>query len=193
MAISFEQLKKYDGLFKSDPKNRLAQSFVTQHGIQSGCTNSNNVPAKVIHTFNTKVTAKFPHCSPVTNQKGSGRCWIFALLNTARIKFAAKYELGDFEFSQSYLFFWDKVERANYYLNAYIETRDEPVDGRMVNWLLQDPLCDGGQWDMLVNLVKKYGLVPKSVYPETKSTEGTRPLNQLLTNKVGRAIRVQTK
>ena len=96
-----------------------------------------------------------------------------------------KYELTEFEFSQAYLFFWDKIERTNYMLETFIETREEPLDGRLVNFILTDPYCDGGQWDMIVNLIRKYGLVPKEHYPETHSSENSRQLNKLITTKVG--------
>lgn len=95
-----------------------------------------------------------------------------------------KYELADFEFSQSYLFFWDKIERTNFMLENYISTRNEPLEGRLMAWLLSDPYCDGGQWDMLINLVKKYGVVPKHYFPEVHSSESSRHLNKILTNKV---------
>ena len=99
-----------------------------------------------------------------------------------------KFEISEFEFSQSYLFFWDKVERTNYMIETYIETRKEPLEGRLAAWLLTDPYSDGGQWDMLVNLINKYGLVPKDYYPETHSSENSRQLNNLITNKVNFAL-----
>lgn len=95
-----------------------------------------------------------------------------------------KYDIGEFEFSQNYLFFWDKIERTNYMLETFIETRKEPIDGRLMMFLLHDPYCDGGQWDMVVNLIKKYGLVPKPYYPETHSSENSRKFNTIITNKV---------
>ena len=99
-----------------------------------------------------------------------------------------KYELADFEFSQSYLFFWDKIERTNFLLETYIATRNEPLDGRLMGYLLSDPYSDGGQWDMLVNLVEKHGLVPKAYYPETNSSESSRHFNKILANKVSHIL-----
>ena len=99
-----------------------------------------------------------------------------------------KYELSEFEFSQAYLFFWDKIERTNYMIETYIQTREEPLEERLMAWLLNDPYCDGGQWDMLVNLVMKYGLVPKAYYPETHSSENSRHFNKIITSKVSRLI-----
>ena len=98
---------------------------------------------------------------PVTNQKSSGRCWIFATLNAMRIPFMKDRNVEDFEFSQGYLFFWDKVERSNYFLNtiadSYCREPKEDVGGRLVSFLLGNPICDGGQWDMVVNLIEKHG------------------------------------
>lgn len=187
-GLSAVDLAKFKDSFSSEPKNRLAQSFVTQHGILSGSRVTENVPT---HTFNTKVTSKFPHANPVTNQRSTGRCWMFSLLNTIRLPFIEKYNLADFEFSQSYLYFWDKIERTNYFLHAYISTRSEEVESRLVSWLLQEPYNDGGQWDMLVNLVTKYGIVPKSAYPECNCTETSRAFNNLITHKVRTGVLVE--
>ena len=100
------------------------------------------------------------------------------------IPFARKFELSDWEFSQTFLFFWDKIERANYFIESFIKTRDQPVDGRLVQWLLDDPFSDGGQWDMLVNLVTKYGLVPKAYYPESHGSLASKGFNRIITRKV---------
>ena len=100
------------------------------------------------------------------------------------IPFAKKFELPEWEFSQTFLFFWDKIERANYFIESYIKTRDQPVDDRLVQWLLDDPFSDGGQWDMLVNLVTKYGLVPKAYYPESHASVNSKALNYIITHKV---------
>jgi bleomycin hydrolase len=127
-----------------------------------------------------------------TDQGRSGRCWLFAGLNVLRLAAMKKMNLEKFELSQTYLMVWDKLERANYFLEAVIETRAEPLDGRLVMWLLADPLADGGQWDMFVSLVEKYGVVPKSAMPETKSSSNSRPMNAVLVAKLrewARALR----
>ncbi|XP_010114491.1 PREDICTED: bleomycin hydrolase, partial [Chlamydotis macqueenii] len=123
---------------------------------------------------------------PVTNQKNSGRCWIFSCLNAMRLPFMKKYNIEEFEFSQSYLFFWDKVERCYYFLNAFVETaqKNEPVEGRLIQFLLSNPTNDGGQWDMLVNIIEKYGVVPKKHFPESHTTEATRRMNEILNHKM---------
>lgn len=116
----------------------------------------------------------------VTNQKASGRCWMFAALNTFRHKMIAGFQLEDFELSQAHTFFWDKYEKSNWFLEQVIATADQDLTSRKVAFLLQTPQQDGGQWDMVVSLFEKYGVVPKSVYPESVSSSNSRELNTLL-------------
>ena len=115
-----------------------------------------------------------------TNQKASGRCWLFAATNVCREVIAQKLNLGSFELSQSYLAFYDRLEKANYLLEAVIELIDKDYDDRTLTFLLQGGVGDGGQWDMFVNLVNKYGLCPKNVYPETYTSSATRETAQLI-------------
>jgi len=116
----------------------------------------------------------------VTNQKKSGRCWLYAGLNLLRVGAMSAMNVKDFEFSQNHIMFWDKLERANYYLNAIVETRDREVDDRTVAHLLGSVADDGGQWNMFVSLVGKHGLVPQSVMPETQSSSETARMNGIL-------------
>src|SRR5207302_575709 len=90
----------------------------------------------------------------------------------------------DFELSQNYVMFWDKLEKANYFLESILLTLDEPTDGRLVAWLMANPIQDGGQWDMFVNLIKKYGVVPKDVMPETESSSASHLMNDRITYKL---------
>ncbi|XP_067130032.1 bleomycin hydrolase [Centruroides vittatus] len=181
-ALTPERLNQFQKSFESDPKNLLALNACTKHDPFELCLNRLNLQ-QVSHVFSHKVDID---AKPVTNQKSSGRCWIFACLNVIRIPFMKHYELEEFEFSQAHLFFWDKIERSNYFLNAIVETarRGEPVDGRLVSFLLSDPSCDGGQWDMLVNLILRYGLIPKKCFPESYSCENSGKLNRLLKSKL---------
>ncbi|MBS5222123.1 MAG: aminopeptidase C, partial [Streptococcus parasanguinis] len=116
----------------------------------------------------------------VTNQKASGRCWMFAALNTFRHKMISSFQLEDFELSQAHTFFWDKYEKSNWFLEQVIATADQELTSRKVAFLLQTPQQDGGQWDMVVSLFEKYGVVPKSVYPESISSSNSRELNTYL-------------
>ena len=120
----------------------------------------------------------------MTDQKQSGRCWLFAALNVLRHKFAKQYHTKNFTFSQSYLFFWDRIERANIFFNHILETADKPVDDRTVHFYLQAPDTDGGQWHMAISLIRKYGLVPTYAQDESFTANNTAAFNQALNMKL---------
>ena len=126
----------------------------------------------------------------VTAQKSSGRCWMFAGLNLLRVGAMKKMKLDAFEFSQNYTFFWDKMERANYFLEKIIETAHLDVDDRNVAFLMGSVLGDGGQWNMFVNIVKKYGVVPKAVMPETESSSNSGRMNSMLVAKLREGAKI---
>ena len=123
---------------------------------------------------------------PVTNQKSSGRCWIFALLNVIRQQCSASFNVDELEFSQTYLFYYDKLERANYLLRTFVDVAKsgEKIDGRLFMFLLHNPLDDGGQWSMLLNLIEKYGLMPKSIHSDAFSSTNSRQMSSILNDKV---------
>ena len=116
----------------------------------------------------------------VANQKASGRCWIFAATNVLREIIAKELQLEQFELSQSYIAFYDRLEKANYTMEVIIELIDKDYDDRTLSFILNNGISDGGQWDMFVNLVNKYGLCPKHVYPETNISSATRETNSLI-------------
>ena len=176
--ISSEKLTSMMTEFDSLPSNKLLTNVISSNPISklNSVTEKNQTYNPV---YNVSVT---PHLK-VTNQKSSGRCWLFAALNVVRREMCVKYNLSNFEFSQSYLFFWDKLERMNYNLECIIKTKDEDVNSQLVQHLLDDPSCDGGQWDMITNLVNKYGLVPKCVYQESHHSSNSRELNAILKKK----------
>lgn len=133
-----------------------------------------------------------PEC---TNQESSGRCWLFAGLNMLRVPFIKAYDLPlDFEFSQNYLFFWDKYERAKYFLQTYrnVKAGNAPVmytkDDRLSEFLLKKPVVDGGQWNMLMNLINKYGLVPKSFHDDVFASKNSMRVNMIINNRLKKAI-----
>ncbi|MBQ6243828.1 MAG: C1 family peptidase [Bacteroidales bacterium] len=109
----------------------------------------------------------------ITDQKSSGRCWLFTGLNVLRAAASDKHGLGNFQFSQNYNFFYDQLEKANLFLQAVIDTRDKPFDDREVDWLFSNPISDGGTFTGVANLVMKYGVVPANVMPETLSANST--------------------
>lgn len=181
-ALTREVLKTFQKKFREDPKNLLALNACTRTDPLDIC-----VQRQVVETTNHVYTHKVDsEVKPVTNQKSSGRCWLFAALNAMRVPFVKHHQLEEFEFSQSYLFFWEKVERCNYFLHTVVEVlrRGEPIDGRLMSFLLLDPLSDGGQWDMLVNIITRYGVVPKKCYPETYCCELSSRMNYILKSKL---------
>lgn len=176
--IATEDIGCFSEIFNSDPKNILALNAITQTDITSVALNR-EVVNRSDHTYSHLIETP-----KATNQKGSGRCWMFAGLNAIRLIAMEKMNLKDFQFSQSHLMFWDKLEKANFFLENIIETCDEPLDGRLVQWLLDQPLSDGGQWDMFINLIEKYGVVPQSVMPETQSSSSSRRMNSMVVLKL---------
>lgn len=116
-----------------------------------------------------------------TNQERSGRCWMFASLNTMRYRTIKKFNLKTFELSQAYPLFFDKLEKSNWFLENVLDTLEEPLDGRLMAHLLADPIGDGGQWDMFKSLVRKYGVVPKEAMPETACSRNTHDMDACLT------------
>ncbi len=127
---------------------------------------------------------------PVTNQKSSGRCWLFAALNLFREIANKKLNMEQFELSQNFIAYYDKLEKANYFLWSIMQTLDLYKDDRVVNYIVQTGIQDGGQWDMMANLVKKYGLVPKSAMPETHKSSNTRSINRAVNVKLRRAAAI---
>ena len=131
------------------------------------------------HTFSLDLKT-----GKITSQNKSGRCWLFAGLNTMRFKIMKDLNLKNFELSQTYQMFFDKIEKANYFLENILETLDEKTDSRIIMWLLNAPLTDGGQWDMFTSIVEKYGVVPKAVMPETFHSSDSQRMNHILTLKL---------
>jgi len=182
--IRYEDVQNFSDSFDRDPKNLLALNAVAKSGIGAVALSRETVN-RTDHTFSNLIETP-----EATNQKKSGRCWLFAGLNSFRVAAMKKMNLEKFELSQSYLMFWDKLEKANYFLENIIDTLNEPLNGRLLMWLLADPLSDGGQWDMFVNLIKKYGVVPKFAMPETESSSSSYAMNDLLVGKLREYARI---
>jgi bleomycin hydrolase len=169
--------------FLADPKNRLAQNVVSRLDVQEAAIDLE--ASNVNHHFSCSLREQWSVEGLATSQKASGRCWLFAMLNTLRYPIIRALGLpSNFELSQSHLFYWDKVERANFFLETMIETADEPFDSRLIQWLCSQPVSDGGQWDMAVNLIVKHGVMPQEVFPETFSSSSSSRMNYMLTNKL---------
>ncbi|WP_395322033.1 C1 family peptidase [Levilactobacillus parabrevis] len=155
----------------ADLQQQPAHDVVSRAVIKNGVLAAAEDPQAAVRlnrTFSVELDT-----GKVSNQKHSGRCWLFSTLNTIRHQFAAKYNVKDFELSQSYLFFWDKVERANIFYDNILRTADKPLDDREVAFYLSRPGDDGGQWAMGAALVQKYGVVPASAMPESFNTNDT--------------------
>ena len=116
----------------------------------------------------------------ITDQQSSGRCWLFSGMNVLRAKMIEKYNLGPFQFSQNYIFFYDQLEKANLFLQGIIDTRDLPMDDRKVEWLFRHTINDGGQFTGVSDLITKYGIVPSNVMPETWAANHTSRMSMLL-------------
>jgi len=172
--ISTDVLKKIQANYLASQPNKAIINALTSNDFKSlTLDNSNSVKPDAYFKYRVKSAG-------ITDQKSSGRCWLFASLNVYRPQVIEKYNLADFEFSQNFLFFYDQLEKANLFLEGILETADKPLDDRRVDWLLKNAIGDGGVWGGFANLVNKYGLVPAEVMPETKSSNETRYLSAVL-------------
>ena len=172
-----KEIKNYSKEYDSCGTRLLATNALTQKSINEVAVNWSTY-SKINHEYSHKVKGEL---KKVTNQKQSGRCWGFAGLNLMRIEIVKKYKLNNFEFSQNYFMFWDKLEKSNFFLENIISTRKERIDSRVVMWLLSNPIEDGGQWDMFVNLIEKYGAIPKTSMAESFQSSQSRMMNRLIT------------
>ncbi len=173
--LSPELLESFSADFDADRANKVARDAVMTNGLNKSCLN-NDVRRHTTHTFSLTLKQ-----GSVTNQKASGRCWLFAAMNVMRARIIKKWNLKDFELSQNYMLFWDKLEKSNYFLENILDTLAEPTGSRLLDFLLRDPVGDGGQWDMMANLVNKYGVVPKEAMPETAVSSATREMCRVVT------------
>ncbi|MDT2961658.1 aminopeptidase C [Enterococcus casseliflavus] len=176
--ISKKTTAAFAQAYQDNNKQTALQRSVVKNGITAS---AENVSAKVnnVPVFSVDVTT-----GKVSNQKQSGRCWMFAALNTFRHKMLNDFNLKEFELSQNHTFFWDKYEKANYFYENILATANEPLTSRKVAFLLQTPQQDGGQWDMIVSIFQKYGVVPKTVMPESSNSSNSRDLNNYLNKKL---------
>ncbi len=160
--------------YEANPKYAALENAISHNGLlvslEKRSSAVDNTPVFSIDLTKDKVS----------NQKASGRCWMFAALNTFRHKMISDFQLEDFELSQAHTFFWDKYEKSNWFLEQILATADLELTSRKVRFLLDTPQQDGGQWDMVVSLFEKYGVVPKAIYPESVSSSNSRELNKIL-------------
>ena len=179
-SILKNDIKSFQTNFSNNDKSRVARNALTITNLNDIATDW-DAYSNVNYNFSNVVKGEL---SKVTNQKSSGRCWGFAGLNLMRISVCKQYKLKNFEFSQNYFMFFDKLEKSNYFLENILSTLDESYESRLISWLLSEPVNDGGQWDMFTNLIEKYGAVPQSVMPESFQSSNSRFMNVLLTRKL---------
>lgn len=176
--IAGEMVDNFSRNVHEHPQNEVIKHAIMKNGITASIENGASSVAM------NQVFSEEIETGKVTNQEQSGRCWMFAALNTFTHRLNDLFHLQDFELSQNHVNFWDKFEKANYFYENILETADEPLNERLVSWILETPQQDGGQWDMMVSLIEKYGVVPKQVMPETFHSRKSGELNGLLDAKL---------
>ena len=174
-CVTPDDLAVFQATFHTDRANIIAKNAVSSVGIRAAARTPEGIAANAM-SWDLEVST-----GERTDQKRSGRCWMFASLNTYRYRTMKKYNLKSFEFSEAYPLFFDKLEKSNWFLENILDTLDEPLNGRLMAYLLSDPISDGGQWDMFRALTKKYGAVPKEAMPETACSSNTREMDKYLT------------
>ncbi len=175
-GITSEMLTQISKGWSGSSTDKALRNAIGQTAINTLAVNAENAP--MIDTeFSDRVKTR-----GITDQKSSGRCWLFTGLNVLRAAAIDKWDLGDFQFSQNYCFFWDQLEKSNLFLQAIIDTRDKPIDDREVDWLFSHPVADGGTFTGVADIVTKYGLVPSTVMPETAVANSTSQLRTHLGN-----------
>ncbi len=175
VSITWDDIAQVNEVFFADRANIVAKNAVTGQGIRA-VSKAPEMAALNTGTFDIEVKQ-----GERTDQQRSGRCWMFAALNMFRVRTMRKFNLANYEFSQAYPMYWDKLEKANWFLENILDTIDEPLGSRLMAFLLADPVGDGGQWDMFAALVRKYGVVPKEAMPETSCSSNTTDLDGYLT------------
>ena len=177
-GISAEMLKEIKKGYQGTASDKAIRNALNTTGINVLAANAENAAMIDTH-FSDQVKTKGR-----TDQKSSGRCWLFSGLNVLRSKMIDKYDLGNFTFSQNYVFFYDQLEKANLFLQGVIDTRDKSFDDREVDWLFSHPIGDGGQFTGVANLIMKYGVVPSEVMPETYCSNNTAQMRTQIATKL---------
>ena len=177
-GISADMLKQISASYQGNATDKALRNALNSTPINTLAASAEQIAMIDTH-FSDQVVTKGR-----TDQKSSGRCWLFTGLNVLRSRMIQKHDLGAFTFSQNYLFFYDQLEKANLFLQGIIDTRDLPLEDRKVDWLLSNPIGDGGQFTGVSNLVMKYGVVPSDVMPETLSANNTSQMRSQISTKL---------
>ena len=182
LPVNKNNLVIFQKLYAKEKENQLLENAIANNPVSEVLLNTNQAK-RVNHHFSNKI---YPS-TEITDQEDTGRCWIFSFLNMFRYKMIGQFSLpSDFQLSQNYLSFFDKLEKCHYFLQNIASTTSDTIDGRTLNWMVSNPLSDGGNWNMLVDLINKYGVVPKTAMPETYQSSHTDSLNMFLINNLKR-------
>ena len=173
-GISEDMLSRIRQSYTASPEQKAVKNALASNSIATLAINAENLAMVDTH-FSHRVETK-----GITDQKGSGRCWLFTGLNVLRAKMISKYDLPSFEFSQNYNSFYDLLEKSNLFLQAMIDNRDLPLEDRKIDWLMKNAIGDGGQFTGVSNLIMKYGVVPKAAMPETFQSNNTSQMQNIL-------------
>ena len=177
-GISADMLSRISKSYTGSAEQKAVRNALATNSIAALAVNAENLAMIDTH-FSDRVQTK-----GITNQLSSGRCWLFTGLNVLRAKMINKYDLPSMEFSQNYNSFYDLLEKSNLFLQAIIDTRSLPLDDRKVDWLIKNPIGDGGQFTGVSNLIMKYGVVPKEAMPETYQSNNTSGMLNILRQKL---------
>lgn len=182
--IEINNLEKFQENYKAKKNLAVSRRSVSKNGLVNSAIDEDELHS-LKNTFSIDVDA-----GTITNQKQSGRCWMFAGLNVIRMVLAKKLNAKSMELSQAYLQFYDKLEKANFTLEKALQIANEPIDSRLNTFLFDSGIADGGHFAMFVSLVKKYGVVPSEIMPDNCVNSSTSELNSLLTNLIGKDVLV---
>lgn len=177
-GITQDVIQKLQSSYTETVADKAIRRALSQNSIASLTSSANGI---------TEIGTDFSDIVPtkgITNQQSSGRCWLFTGLNVLRAKAITRWNLPDLELSQNYLFFYDQLEKANLFLQGVVDTRKQTFDDRMVDWLFQNPLSDGGTFCGVADLVQKYGVMPKEAFPETYQSSNTSGFTSVMKTKL---------
>ncbi len=178
-AITDKDLQDIRSSYKNNSQDKAIQNALTSAKSIKDMALNSELQGKIDHFFKYRVKVK-----GVTDQKSSGRCWMFTSMNVLRPTVMDRFNIDKFDFSHNYLYFWDMFEKSNLFLENIIATANISSDDRAVAMYLQSPVGDGGVWNLYYNAAQKYGLVPQDVMPETAQSNNTREFLNLLNEKL---------
>lgn len=177
-GITPEMLGQIKKMQTDTPAEKALGNALSTTDINILTRNASNPQAQ------NKYFSNYVKSKGITNQKSSGRCWLFTGLNVMRAKIIENYKLGEFTFSHVYCFFYDQLEKSNLFLQGIIDNAKKPMDDKMVEWLFKNPLSDGGQFTGIADVISKYGVVPSEVMPETYAANNTSRMSKLVSYKL---------